>query len=327
MIEYDDRDQIPGFLLRSSHSERKFIEGRAPLASFDGCGSRSRPDHPRLNLARPSILQAVLSFRFKAREALAVKRRDFIALIGGVAAAWPLAARAQQPPKTIGFLGTSTRSAESEWIAAFVERLRELGWIDGRTVAIEYQWAEGRDERFAEIAAEFVRRKVDVIVTWGTAPTIAAKQATPVIPVVAAAMGDPLGTGIVASLARPGGNVTGLSALVTDLASKRLELLREVVPSLRRLAIMYNVDAPAALLDMKEVQTAAGTLGFEVTTSEIRQLKDIAPAFDAFKGHADALYICTDPLAFTNLVRINILAAATRVPTMHARREYGKREV
>jgi putative ABC transport system substrate-binding protein len=219
-------------------------------------------------------------------------------------------------------LGTSTRSAESEWIAAFVERLRELGWIDGRTVAIEYQWAEGRDERFAEIAAGFVRRKVDVIVTWGTAPTIAAKQATPVIPVVAAAMGDPLGTGIVASLARPGGNVTGLSALVTDLASKRLELLREVVPSLRRLAIMYNVDAPAALLDMKEVQTAAGTLGFEVTTSEIRQLKDIAPAFDAFKDHVDALYICTDPLVFTNLVRINILAAATRVPTMHARREY-----
>jgi putative ABC transport system substrate-binding protein len=219
-------------------------------------------------------------------------------------------------------LGASTRSAENQWIAAFVQRLRELGWIDGRTIAIEYRWAEGREERFAEIAAEFVRLKVDVIVTWGTAPTIAAKQATSVIPVVAAAMGDPLGTGIIASLARPGGNVTGLSALVTDLAGKRLELLREVVPGLTRLAIMCNVDAPAAVLDMKEVQAAASTLGLEVAITEIRQPKDIARAFDVLKGQMDAVYVCTDPVAFTNLVRINILAAAARIPTIHARREY-----
>jgi putative ABC transport system substrate-binding protein len=181
-------------------------------------------------------------------------RREFMALLGGAAAAWPLAARAQQPGKlpTIGFLGASTRSAENEWIAAFVQRLRELGWIEGRTIAIEYRWSEGHDERLAEIAAEFVRRKVDVIVTWGTVPTIAAKQATSVIPIVFAAMGDPLGTGIVASLARR--NVTGLSALVTDVAGKRLELLREVVPGLRRLAIMFNVDAPASVLDMRGVQ-------------------------------------------------------------------------
>jgi putative tryptophan/tyrosine transport system substrate-binding protein len=250
-------------------------------------------------------------------------RREFVALLGGAATAWPVAARAQQAkPPTVGFLGPSTRSAEIEWIAAFAQRLRELGWIEGRTIAIEYRWAEGHDERLVEIAAEFVRRKVDVIVTWGTVPTIAAKQTTSVIPIVFAAMGDPLGTGIVASLARPGGNVTGLSALVTDVAGKRLDLLREVVPGLRRLAIMLNVDAPASVLDMRGVQAAADTMGLEVATSEIRQSKDIAPAFEALKGHADALYVCTDPVLFTSLIGINILAAAARIPTMHGRREY-----
>ena len=250
-----------------------------------------------------------------------LKRRDFITLIGS-AAAWPLAARAQQPANTIGFLGASTRSAESQWIAAFVQRLRELGWIDGRNIVIEYRWAEGRDERLAEIAAEFVRLKVGVIVTWGTPTTIALKQATSVIPVVAAGMGNPLGAGIVASLARPGGNVTGLSGMVTDLASKRLELLREVVPSLRRLVILANIGNPAVVLEMREVQSVAGAVGLEVVTSEIRQSKDIAAAFDTLKSGVDALYVCTDPVAFTNVIPINILAAAARVPTMHARREY-----
>ena len=176
-----------------------------------------------------------------------IGRREFITLLGGAAAAWPLAARAQQPAKlpTIGFLGASTPSAESQRIAAFVQRLRELGWIEGRTIAIEYRWAEGRNERFAEIAAEFVRLKVDVIVTAGTAAVVAAKQATSVIPIVFAVAGDPVGTGLVASLARPGGNVTGLSIQATDLAGKRLELLREVVPGLRRLAILANVGSPA----------------------------------------------------------------------------------
>ena len=152
-----------------------------------------------------------------------------------------------------------------------MQRLRELGWIEGRTVAIEYRWAEGRSERFAEIAAEFVRLKVDVIVTDGTAPVLAAKQATSVIPIVFAAAGDPVGTGLVASLARPGGNVTGLSIQQADLAGKRLELLREVVPGLRRLAIMANVGNPGAVLEMGEVQAAARTLGLEVVTLEIRR--------------------------------------------------------
>ena len=170
-----------------------------------------------------------------------MRRREFITLLGGTVAAWPHAAVAQQAGKlpTIGFLGASTRSAENEWIAAFVQRLRELGWVEGRTIVIEYRWAEGHDERLAEIAAEFVRRKVDVIVTWGSEAAIIAKQATSVIPIVFAAMGDPLGTGLVASLARPGGNITGLSNQSVELAGKRLELLREIVPGLRRLAIMF----------------------------------------------------------------------------------------
>jgi len=229
-----------------------------------------------------------------------MRRREVITLIAG-GVTWPLVAQGQQPANTIGFLGASTRSAESQWIAAFVQRLRELGWIDGRNIVIEYRWAEGHDERFAEIAAEFVRLKVGVIVTWGTPTAIAAKQATSVIPIVVAAMGNPVGAGIVASLAQPGGNVTGLSGMVSDLASKRLELLREVVPSLRRLAVLANIGNPAVVLELREVQSAAGALGLEVVTSEIRQSKDIAAAFKVLKS---------------------ILAAAARVPTMHARREY-----
>src|SRR5450631_2335813 len=165
-----------------------------------------------------------------------MKRREFITLIGGAAATWPLAARAQQAGKqpTIGFLGGGTSSAQSLWTAAFEQRLRELGWIEGRTIAIEYRWAEGRSDRLADIAAEFVRLKVDVIVTHSAAPVLAAKQATSVIPIVFAVANDPLGSGLVASLARPGGNATGLSAQTTYLTGKRLELLREVVPGVRR---------------------------------------------------------------------------------------------
>jgi putative ABC transport system substrate-binding protein len=252
-----------------------------------------------------------------------MKRREFITLLGG-AAAWPLAARAQQPAKLpiIGLLVAGTPSSHGQWFAVFVRRLHELGWIEGRTVAIEYRWAEGRTERFDEIAAEFVRRKVDVIVTSATAAIVAAKQATSVIPIVFAAAGDPVGTGLVASLARPGGNVTGLSIQQTDVAAKRLELLREFVPGLRRLAILANVDGPAVLLDMREVQTTARPLGLEVVTSEIRRGEDIAPAFETLKGRADALYVCIDPLVNTHRIRINTLALAARLPTMHASREY-----
>ena len=253
-----------------------------------------------------------------------MRRRKFITLIGGAAATWPLAARAQQPGKlpTIGFLGQSTRSATSEWTNAFVQRLRELGWIDGRNVAIEYRWGEGSNERFAQIAAEFVRLKVDVIVTAGTPQVLAVKQATSVIPIVFAVAGDPVGTGIVASLARPGGNVTGLATLAADLAGKRLELLREVVPGLGRLAIMGNVGNPLSVLELGAVQAAAHTLGLEVHTLEIRRAQDIAPALEALKGRADALYVCIDGLVNTNRIRINTSSLGVRLPTMHGAREY-----
>jgi putative ABC transport system substrate-binding protein len=252
-----------------------------------------------------------------------IGRRKFLATLGGAAAAWPLAARAQQSTKfpTIGFLGASA-SIESQRVAAFVQRLREFAWIDGRNLAIEYRWAEGRNERYAEAAAELVRLKVDVIVTVATPASLAAKQATTVIPIVFGAASDPVGTGLVESLARPGGNVTGLSNQISDTGGKKLEFLREVVPSLRRLAILANVGNPAVVLDMGEAQAAARKLGLEVTTSEIRRAENIAPAFDALKGRVDALYVCTDPLVNTHRIRVNTLALAARLPTIHGLREY-----
>src|SRR5262245_7382561 len=253
-----------------------------------------------------------------------MRRREFIALVGG-AATWPIAARAQQPPKlpTIGFLGASTASGWSLYVASFVQRLRELGWIEGRTVRIEFRWAEGRGERFAEIAAEFVRNNVDMIVTGGGAVP-AAKEATSIIPIVFALAIDPVGIGLVASLARPGGNVTGLSQQSTDLASKRLELLREFVPGIRRLAIIGNAGYPAARAEMAEVQATAGKLALDAVVSEVRRAEDIAPAVEGLKGHAEALYVVADPLMGSNRTHINSLAVAARLSTMHGIREYAE---
>lgn len=252
-----------------------------------------------------------------------MKRRTFTTLLGG-AAAWPLTVRATPAGKlpTIGFLGPTTASAMEHWITVFLRRLRELGWIEGRTVSIEYRWAEARNERFAEIAAEFVKLNVDVIVTYASAPVLAAKHTTAVIPIVFAAQMDPVGAGVVASLTHPGGNVTGLSIQTTDTADKRLELLREVVSSLRRLAIMANPGAPGASLEMREVQEAAHKLGLEVAAVAIRRTDDIAPAIEGLKSRADALYVATDPLVFTNRIRINTLAQALRLPTIYGSREY-----
>jgi ABC-type uncharacterized transport system substrate-binding protein len=239
-----------------------------------------------------------------------MRRRDFITLVSGAAISWPLAASAQQAGKlpTIGFLG-SNASAWRPWTEAFVGRLRELGWIEGRTIAIEYRWSEGRPERNATIAAEFVRLKADVIVANGTAvPTV--KQATLAIPIVFPIAVDPVGGGLVASLARPGGNVTGLSVQQSDAAGKRLELLREVVPSLRRLAIMTNVGNPQAVLEMGEVQAAAHKLGIEVAPLEIRRAEDIAPAFATIKAQTDAIYIVQEALVNANRTRIITLVLA-----------------
>jgi putative ABC transport system substrate-binding protein len=252
-----------------------------------------------------------------------MRRRDFITLFGGAAAAWPLAARAQQGGKltTIGLLGSGTAAAQNQWTAAFVQRMGELGWSEGRNLAIEYRWAEGHTERLPELANELVRLRVDVIVTHNTPPPLAAKRATSTIPIVFATSGDPVGTGIVASLARPGGNVTGLSSQQPETAGKRVELLRELIPGLRRLAILADVDNPFTTLDVAEVQQAARTVGVEVDTFQVRRAEEIAPAFEAFQSRVQALYVLPVPLLFANRVRINTFAVAARLPTMHGGRE------
>jgi putative ABC transport system substrate-binding protein len=250
-----------------------------------------------------------------------MRRRDFIAQIGSAAAVWPMAALAQQSGRlpTIGFLGADA-TAFGPWTAAFVAHLRELGWVEGRTVAIEYRWSQGRTERYAEIAAEFVRLKVDVIVTVGSAvPTV--KQATTDIPIVFTVGIDPVRSGLVASLAKPGGNVTGLSLQAAVLAGKRIEFMREVVPELHRLAIIFNAGNAQTVLEMSETEAAAHAFGLDVTSLAIRRAEDIAAAFEVLGSQADALYIVIDQLAVANLTRILTLALAARLPTISSLRD------
>jgi putative tryptophan/tyrosine transport system substrate-binding protein len=252
-----------------------------------------------------------------------MRRREFIAGLGG-AAAWPLLARAQTSAKlpTIGFLAATSPEIASPWVGAFVKRLGELGWAEGRNVVIDYRWAEARSERYNEIAAELANRKVDVIVTWASAPVLAVKRATTSIPIVFAAQMDPVGAGVVASLARPGGNVTGMSIQQTDTAGKRIELLREVVPKLARLAVMANSGAPGAMLEMREVVTTARALGLEVMPIEVKQADEIFSSIESLKDRADALYVATDPLIFSNRIKINAMAQTQQLPTIYGSREY-----
>ena len=252
-----------------------------------------------------------------------MRRREFLWVVSS-SAIWSSLARAQPAGNrpAIGFLSPLTQSATRSWIEAFVPRLRELGWIEDRSITIEYRWAEGRSQRMDDIAAEFVRLKVAVIVTAGTAAVAAAKRATSVIPIVFGAAGDPVRLGLVASLAHPGGNVTGLSNQSADLPGKRLELLRDVIPGLRRVAVMANIGGSIGVLEMSEVQSAARTLGLDVVPLGIQQVDDIGPALESLKGGADALYVVTDPLANSNRIRINTLANAARLPTMHGERAY-----
>jgi putative ABC transport system substrate-binding protein len=251
-----------------------------------------------------------------------MKRREFIMLIGG-AAAWPLAVRAQQPAKRpiLGILGGATPSTWSVWTVAFVRRLGELGWIEGRNIAIEYRWAGGSLERATEIAAEFVRLKVDVILTAGGV-LAAVKPVTSVIPIVFAVATDPVGAGFAASLARPGGNITGMSLQNTDHAAKRVQLLRELIPAARRFAILVNRNNPGVLPEMREAEMAVRALGLQFSTLDIQRTEDIAPAFETMKDHADALYVCSDVLVNVNRVRINTLALGARLPTIYSIREY-----
>ena len=245
-------------------------------------------------------------------------------MLGGTVVAWPIAARAQQAAglPTIGFLGAGTPATAGAWVAAFTQRLRELGWIEDRTIKIDLRWAEGRNDRSAEIAADFVRLKVDVVFTYSGEHARIAKKATSTIPIVSALLGNPVLCGLVASLARPGGNLTGLANQTVDLAGKRLELLREIVPGLRRLAILFNGNSPHLTLDIDVVRAAAGLLGIEVLPSEVRRAEDISPAITAIATRADALFVVGEPLTFSHRTRINTLASAARLPTTYTTREY-----
>jgi putative tryptophan/tyrosine transport system substrate-binding protein len=252
-----------------------------------------------------------------------MRRREFLAGLS-VATVWAAAARAEQAKKmpTIGFLGAATPEAWSRWRKAFVQRLGELGWIEGKTVAIEYRWAEGRTERYADIASEFVRANVDVIFTVGSAAQ-KAMQTTSVIPIVFAIAPDPVGTGLVASLSRPGGNVTGVSSQAADLAAKRLEILREVLPELRKVVVLFDANNPVLIIEFHDVQTTAGRLGLDVVTIGIRQADDLRPGtFEAAVGRSSALYAVSDPFILANRARVMVLANGARLPSIHAFREY-----
>jgi len=257
-----------------------------------------------------------------------MRRRNFIAGILGSATAWPLTASAQQAVKlpTIGFLGPDA-VLYSPWTAAFAERLRQLGWTDGQTVTVEYQWSESRHERVAEIAAEFVRKKVDVIVTYGSA-VAEVKQATTIVPIVFTVAVDPVGGGLVASLAHPGGNVTGLSVQQSDLVGKRLQLLHEVIPQLHRLALMADAGYRESALEAENVSATARALGLEVVPMEVRRPEDIPPSFEALKAladaRADALYVVSDALLAANRTRIITFALSQRLPTIFPYRDYAQ---
>jgi putative ABC transport system substrate-binding protein len=250
-----------------------------------------------------------------------MRRRDFMAAVGS-AMVWPAVANAQQAGRlpTIGFLGADP-VVFAPWTAALVARLRELGWIEGRTVAIEYRWSEGRAERYAEIAAEFVQQKVDVIVTVGSAvPTV--RKATATIPIVFAVAIDPVRSSLVTSLAQPGGNVTGLSLQAANLAGKRLEILRELLPQLRRLAVIFNAGNDQTVLEMSDTEAAARELKLDVARLDIRSMQDVAPVFEKLNAQADALYVVVDQLVVANFNRILTFALSARLPMIYSTRDF-----
>ena len=244
-----------------------------------------------------------------------MRRREFIRLFSSSVVAWPLAARAQQGGKKyvvgIFYAGSGTKYNNE----VFTEALRQLGWVEGENVVYERRYAENRLERLPELAADLVRLKVDVIVAGGTPAPLAAKRATSPIPIVMAAAGDPLGTGLVASLARPGGNVTGMSLMVPDLAGKRLELLRDILPKLTRVAALWDSANPYTAIGFKETQFAARTLGVDVQSLEVHGLDDFDRAFEAAqRQHPDALVTVDDPLTLEHLKLIVDFTTGQRLP-------------
>jgi putative ABC transport system substrate-binding protein len=225
-------------------------------------------------------------------------------------------------PATIGFLGATKHSAWGEFIAPFEQQLRKQGWISGHNLEIDYRWADGQTDRFEKIAKDFVDHGVDVIVTAGTSAVAAAKKATKTIPIVFAAAGDPVRTGLVRSLAHPGGNVTGLSNGQTDLAGKRLALLRQAVPGLKKLGIIGNRASANVRLEMDALQKAARKFKLDTITRDIRREPQIAAAIKGMKGKVDALYVCTDPFVTHHQIGINTLAAGAGLPAMQAFRHH-----
>ena len=249
-------------------------------------------------------------------------RREFVALLGGAVAAWPLAAHAQQAEKlrAIGYLNPGS-GPPAPGITALFDALAELGWIEGKNVVFERRYAENRLERLPELAAELVRLNVDVIVAIGTLGPLAAMRATSTIPIVMTAAGDPLGSGLVATLARPGGNVTGMSLMAPDLGGKRLELLKELLSGLARVAVLWNAANPYPAIVFKETQAAGRTLGIEVQSLEVRGPDDFDSAFEAArKQRPDALITVEDPLTFTYQKRIADFAVADQLPSLHGLR-------
>lgn len=249
-----------------------------------------------------------------------MKRREFIALLGGAVVS-PYPALAQQV-RTIGLLGSGSEAAQRQWTAAFVQRMAQLGWNEGGNLKIAYRWADGQNARFAELAAELVKLNVDLILTHNTLPTLAAKQATSGIPIVFATAGDPVSSGIVAGLARPGGNVTGLSGQAPDTAGKRIELLRELTPGLERLGVLTETGNPYAALDVKEVERAARSFNIQVQTAALEPGEEIDVALNALKGRVHGLYVLPTPVFFAHRVQLNVRSLAAGLPTMYVIREY-----
>ncbi len=252
-----------------------------------------------------------------------MKRRTFITLLGGVAA-WPLAARAQQAGKIprVGFMGNSTAALEANLVGPFRDGLRELGYQEGRNIVIEYRWAEGNYERFPALVAELLAVPVDVIVTAGTPATLAVKKATSTMPLVMIAVGDPVGTGVVPSLARPGGNITGLSSIAPDLEGKRLELLGEVIPKLSHVVLFLNPLNPFHTVSMRQALTAAQALGIKLQPLEVRTSGELDGAFAAIvREKPDALLILADRVFLHDRKRMMDFATEHRLPSVNAYRE------
>jgi putative tryptophan/tyrosine transport system substrate-binding protein len=257
--------------------------------------------------------------------AIGIGRRQFITALSGTAFVWPLTVRAQQPNKIprIGLLSPFAASDTALWDQAFLQGLRNLGWVDGKSIIVERRYAEGRSDRLPTLVAELIRLKVDVIVTSVSNDSLAAKNATKDIPIVMAAAGDPVAIGIVESLSRPGGNITGLSQMTPDLTGKRLELLREIAPNVASVAVLFNPDDPISRLSLNEIQPSARKLAVAVRALEVRNPADLDKALhDAAGARVDALAIMPNPVFVTNLKQIAEFALQNRLPSMFHLREF-----